>query len=712
MPKIKSKKYKVNDPTKMISFLSVLIDALLLSYLASLSFILVLISLIIVYVSLYMFFEKRKNSKLDADYDDDDDYYDGELEDYYEKPQVKNTYKSYKTKPEKGDFTIVKSAYFRDTDEDYDELEEDNSWRSMYNKHVPDSNHSGFDEEYKKYFSTALPGRDEVTKPQKKVQSKEHTRPNYRDDDYISSNNVIELNPSSAESSSQDSSEDSEEEEEHILDIEDIETEANEIKTKVDDLIQESEYDHAMADRSVTSKLKLFRKSKSNIVEEFEDNDTISPNMNLIDELYADRYVNKFTNFNEEHDFSEEYSEELECSETEENLEEDIKENYIEENINESNDSIFEETPIVEDSIEEEPTAVSEKIQDIEDLSQTLIDIMSSMDINAVLKNICKGNSITIYEFKLSSISLINKLKLSTNKIEEKLGISGIRIIDVIQNKSIVGVEIPNETFEEVYFEDIASDKQFKLSNVSTSCILGKDVYGNVVFSDIQKLTHLLVVGSREEKDICMHTFIASIISKVKTFDVDFVMIDTNQENFNKYDGIPNLFVPVVLYADDALSELNGILNFVNTRHELFARQDVSNITDYNYSRPKNQLSQMIVFINELSDLMLHDYKRTEELLSNLLQKSRSAGVFLVIGTSFGSEDVLTGLIKANIPSKIVFKLESEKDSEYIIDIKGAEKLLGNSDMLYCPKGCLNPQRVQGAYISDEDIQRLVNSIL
>lgn len=705
------RKVKLKNPANLISAIAVLVGSVILSLIIHQNFFLVFISSFLVYIAAYVFFEKRRLHREMEDEYDDEDYDDYEDDAYYEEEEVAPVKQPIRpARRENNSFDVVKSAKFNDTvsrevevEPEVTEEQKDDSWRSMYNNLTDSSADTSFEEDYKKYFSTTLPDREEVSKasqqsPQpafrpRRENSRRDERKNYnRNDEYYDTESADVLEyaetettfESASERTQEDSSEESsdendEDEDGHIIDADEIETETQAIQSQVNDLITNKTPEDAVLAKSITAKLKFFRKTrKQDVIEEDYDQDEVmTSNLQLIDELYTDAAADTMAQFKQ--------------SAPRENTEEDLS---------------AETTNLTEP---EDGTAVS----GVQAIGHQIIEILKQADVEASLKDVVVGASVIRYDIRPRSMSKLNRIAKLESTLEAALHVGKIRVVDVGSNRSMAGIEIPNPERSNVLFQDCINSEAFQMNRSTTSCVLGRDAYGDVILADLKNLSHLLIVGQdAEEKNMCMHTLISSILSKVGVFHVDFVMIDISERELNVYDPVPHMYSPVLNFADDALCELEALEKVIDTRLDLFQRNNVRDLVSYNASKSETPLSRIIVFINELGDLMEHDDKRTETLLSGILQKSRSTGVHFVIGTAHPSEDVLTGRMKANMPSKICFALENAEDSELILDTTGAEKLLGDGDMLYYPKGYLAPKRVQCASLSKEDVEALVESIL
>ena len=350
--------------------------------------------------------------------------------------------------------------------------------------------------------------------------------------------------------------------------------------------------------------------------------------------------------------------------------------------------------------------------QSIKDNEEKLLSVLHSFGINATIINSRRGPSVTRYELQPEPGVKVSRILSLSDDIALSLASAGIRFEAPIPGKSAIGIEVPNKDTDIVYFKDIVKSEEFKASPSKVTVGLGKDISGSTIVGDISKYPHLLIAGSTGSgKSVCINTIIASILFKSSPEDVRFIMIDPKVVELGIYNGIPHLLIPVVTNPKKAAGALSWAVNEVENRYTLFAQAKVRDIKSYNLANPKNKIPQIVIIIDELADLMMSSAKEVEDSIIRLAQKARAAGVYLVIATQRPSVDVITGLIKANIPSRIAFAVSSYVDSRTIIDTAGAEKLLGRGDMLYHPLGMIKPKRVQGAFISEDEVETLVNTI-
>ena len=295
------------------------------------------------------------------------------------------------------------------------------------------------------------------------------------------------------------------------------------------------------------------------------------------------------------------------------------------------------------------------------------------------------------------------------------LAASGVRIEAPIPNKNAVGIEVPNAEKTTVTLREIIDSPAFKNSKSKLNVALGRDIQGEPTCCDIAKMPHLLVAGTTGSgKSVCLNSMIVSILYNATPDEVKLVMIDPKKVEFTVYRSIPHLLVPVVSDPRKAAGALSWAVAEMDKRYASFAENGVRNLQGYNsYAEAEGlpKMPQIVIIIDELADLMMAASNEVEDLICRLAQKARAAGMHLIVATQRPSVDVITGLIKANIPSRIAFAVKSQVDSRTIIDTQGAEKLLGYGDMLFCPVGLSKPLRVQGAFLSDEEIERVIDFV-
>lgn len=344
-----------------------------------------------------------------------------------------------------------------------------------------------------------------------------------------------------------------------------------------------------------------------------------------------------------------------------------------------------------------------------------LVDTLMSFGVETRIVDISRGPSVTRYEIQPAAGVKISRITNLSDDIALNLAASGVRIEAPIPNKAAVGIEVPNKNRSTVTLREIIDTDQYKKAKSKLLVALGKDIAGNCTFADLAKMPHLLVAGTTGSgKSVCLNSMIVSILYNAKPDEVKLLMIDPKQVEFTVYNGIPHLIVPVVSDPRKASGALAWAVTEMLTRYKTFSDNNVRDISGYNSiceSIGQKKLPQIVIFIDELSDLMMAAPHEVEDSICRLAQMARAAGMHLVIATQRPSVDVITGLIKANIPSRISLKVSSQIDSRTIIDTAGAEKLLGNGDLLFYPVGVAKPVRIQGCYLSDKEVETVVDFI-
>lgn len=352
----------------------------------------------------------------------------------------------------------------------------------------------------------------------------------------------------------------------------------------------------------------------------------------------------------------------------------------------------------------------------VTDTAAKLQKTLYSFGVSAKVENVSVGPAITRYELKPAEGVRVSKIANLADDIALNLAAETIRIEAPIPGKQAVGIEIPNKENEIVHLRDIIDCSKFIEHKSKLAFALGKDVAGEEVVTDIAKMPHVLIAGATGSgKSVCINTLIASIIYKAKPSEVKLVMVDPKVVELSVYNGIPHLLIPVVTDPKKAAGALAWAVQEMENRYSLFASKNVRDIKGYNEELDKEgsteKLPQIVIIIDELADLMMVSSKEVEDSICRLAQKARAAGMHLVIATQRPSVDVITGIIKANIPSRISFAVSSQVDSRTILDMAGAEKLLGKGDMLFYPAGVAKPTRVQGAFISDKEVEKVVDFV-
>lgn len=344
-----------------------------------------------------------------------------------------------------------------------------------------------------------------------------------------------------------------------------------------------------------------------------------------------------------------------------------------------------------------------------------LVDTLKSFGVETRIVDICRGPSVTRYEIQPAAGVKISRITNLADDIALNLAAGGIRIEAPIPNKAAVGIEVPNRNRATVTLREIVDTEQYKSAKSKLFVALGKDIAGNCTYADLAKMPHLLVAGTTGSgKSVCLNSMIVSILYNATPDEVKLLMIDPKQVEFTVYNGIPHLIVPVVSDPRKASGALAWAVTEMLTRYKTFSDNNVRDISGYNSicdSIGQKKMPQIVIFIDELSDLMMAAPHEVEDSICRLAQMARAAGMHLVIATQRPSVDVITGLIKANIPSRISLKVSSQIDSRTIIDAAGAEKLLGNGDMLFYPVGIAKPIRIQGCYLSDKEVESVVDYI-
>lgn len=352
---------------------------------------------------------------------------------------------------------------------------------------------------------------------------------------------------------------------------------------------------------------------------------------------------------------------------------------------------------------------------EIQENAETLVDALNSFGVKVEFLGATRGPSVTRYELLPASGVKISKITGLADDIALNLGAEGVRI-EPVPNKKAVGIEVANKKVDSVPFREMVESSEFVETTSKLGSVLGKSISGEVVIADIAKMPHVLIAGTTGSgKSVCVNSIIMSILFRSTPDDVRLLMIDPKAVEFMIYNGIPHLLIPVVTDPKKAAGALAWAVTEMLNRYKLFSDNNVRDLGGYNKlakTRDDIQpLPQIVIFIDELADLMMAAPGETEDSICRLAQMARAAGMHLVIATQRPSVNVVTGVIKANIPSRIALKVASQVDSRTIIDSAGAEKLLGKGDMLYFPVGMAKPMRVQGCWVSDKEVERVVDFI-
>ena len=350
--------------------------------------------------------------------------------------------------------------------------------------------------------------------------------------------------------------------------------------------------------------------------------------------------------------------------------------------------------------------------------AERLSDTLQSFGIEAHIINVTRGPSVTRYELELQRGVKLSKVTNLADDIALALGASGVRIAAIPDKISVVGIEVPNRIVSVVMAREVIDSPEFAKHKSKVSFAVGKDIGGNRIIGDIGKLPHLLIAGTTGSgKSVCMNTLIISLLYKAKPEEVKLIMIDPKMVELGIYNGIPHLLIPVVTDPKKAAGSLQWAVTEMMRRYRMMADAGVRDLESYNKQARMSAddelepMPQIVVVIDELADLMLVAAKEVEESICRIAQMGRASGIHLVIATQRPSADVITGLMKANIPSRIAFAVASAMESRIILDTAGAEKLVGKGDMLYSPLGQGKPKRVQGCFITDNEVQDVVTFI-
>ena len=359
--------------------------------------------------------------------------------------------------------------------------------------------------------------------------------------------------------------------------------------------------------------------------------------------------------------------------------------------------------------------------------AQRLVDTLQSFGVQTRIIDISRGPAVTRYELQPSAGVKISKITNLADDIALNLAAAGVRIEAPIPNKAAVGIEVPNRKITPVTLREVVDSDSFTAAKSKVTVALGRDISGSLVLANIAKMPHLLIAGATGSgKSVCINSIIMSILFKAKPDEVKLLLIDPKVVELGVYNGLPHLVIPVVTDPKKAAGALGWAVTEMINRYKLFAAHNVRDIESFNRladipqpnpegddpAQPKlSRLPHYIIVVDELADLMMAAPSEVEDAICRLAQMARAAGMHLIIATQRPSVDVITGVIKANIPSRIAFAVSSQIDSRTILDMSGAEKLLGMGDMLFSPVGAAKPTRVQGCFVSDEEIERVINFI-
>ncbi len=351
-----------------------------------------------------------------------------------------------------------------------------------------------------------------------------------------------------------------------------------------------------------------------------------------------------------------------------------------------------------------------------ENTARKLVETLESFGVKTTVCGISKGPAVTRYELQPQRGVRVRSIVNLTDDIALATASGGVRIEAPIPGKEAVGIEVPNKERDTVYVRELIDNPEFNVNSSRLNCALGKDVAGNFIYCDLAKMPHILIAGATGMgKSVCLNSLIVSMLYRATPDEVQMILIDPKKVEMSKYNGIPHLLVPVVSDAKKAAGALNWAVIEMERRFILLEELGVRDIKGYNAAAKndpdRKSLSHIVIIIDELADLMMTAKNEVETSICRLAQKARAAGMHIVIGTQRPSVDVITGLIKANVPSRIACTVASQVDSRTIIDNMGAEKLLGKGDMLYAPVGSSKPLRVQGCFVSDDEVEAVCDAI-
>ena len=358
----------------------------------------------------------------------------------------------------------------------------------------------------------------------------------------------------------------------------------------------------------------------------------------------------------------------------------------------------------------------NEDKKDLIENANKLEETLSNFGVEAKVVQVTKGPSVTRFELQPSPGVKVSKIVNLQDDIALGLAANGVRMEAPIPGKAAIGIEVPNKKQSPVFLREVLDSKEFTNTSKNLAFALGKDITGKCIVGDLSKMPHMLIAGATGSgKSVCINTLIVSLLYKYSPEEVKLLMVDPKVVELSVYNGIPHLLIPVVTDPKKAAGALNWAVNEMNKRYNLFSQMKVKNIESYNKLFEKGEIQEklpyIVVIVDELADLMMACPNDVEDYICRLAQMARAAGMHLIIATQRPSVDVITGVIKANIPSRVSFAVSSGTDSRTILDQVGAEKLLGRGDMLYYPIGENKPVRVQGAFISEEEVENVVEFI-
>lgn len=355
--------------------------------------------------------------------------------------------------------------------------------------------------------------------------------------------------------------------------------------------------------------------------------------------------------------------------------------------------------------------ANEDSVKELKETAVRLQQMLSIFGVRVNITDISQGPNVTRYELQPVQGVKVSKIVGLTDDIKLNLAATDIRIEAPIPGKAAIGIEVPNKENMPVVLRDLLESREFKEYPSNIAFAVGKDIAGKIVLADIAKMPHMLIAGETGSgKSVCINTLIMSILYKAHPDDVKMIMIDTKAVNLSVYNGIPHLLIPVMTNTQKALAVLHWVQLEIDDRYRKFSYYGVRNLKEYNNSnRVEHRLPQILVIIDDLYDLMVLHKKEVEQPIAEITRLSRAIGIHLIISTQRPSADIVTGLIKSNIPSRISFKVFSATDSRVILDEKGAEELMGNGDMLFKPQGYVKPARIQAPFVSDREVHDVVD---
>ena len=391
----------------------------------------------------------------------------------------------------------------------------------------------------------------------------------------------------------------------------------------------------------------------------------------------------------------------------------------IEDSLNESNEVVKKEYSFPKMDLLNINSKLKLKNEDKKDLidnANKLEETLSNFGVEAKVIQVTKGPSVTRFELHPSPGVKVSKIVNLQDDIALGLAANGVRMEAPIPGKAAIGIEVPNKKQSPVFLREVLDSQEFTNTSKKLAFALGKDITGKCIVGDLSKMPHMLIAGATGSgKSVCINSLIISLLYKYSPDDVKLLMVDPKVVELSVYNGIPHLLIPVVTEPKKAAGALNWAVNEMNKRYNLFSQMKVKNIESYNKLYEKGEIQEklpyIVIIVDELADLMMACPNDVEDYICRLAQMARAAGMHLIIATQRPSVDVITGVIKANIPSRVSFAVSSGTDSRTILDQVGAEKLLGRGDMLYYPIGENKPIRVQGAFISEEEVENVVDFI-